>query len=364
MTLAEQIRPLLASRDPRSVEGAADTAMKYVAECRAINDRLARCADYLRRGLRSEAVHLAECQPNVLQAAEDLQSHDFLELERLFNSLGLAVPEAPNSAIIEELRDACETEQSLALLLSQHRTLAIGRAPLRQRLVVLYALAKKDPENQTWQNDIRPLEAERVKCIEREYKLAIRDADQAVLERLGDEVAQTPWHKPLPNELAQRIEKSALGVRREARIAALWNLIRALPAAKQSNDLVACARLLEEWQTLTAPAEARKLDLPANLLADGSALMQSTGAWLTAQKRLDMNGAANSSHRDAYGNQMAAAFSNTNGHGERSLFARGFSALIGFIRFLAPEKFRSPNADAEPVPGLVNGSVAAQRNVR
>ena len=360
MTIAEQIRPLLTARDPRAVEGAADIAHKYHEQCRAINDRLARCSDYLRRGLRSEAVHLAECQPNVLQAAEDIQSPGAIEMERLYHSLGMTAPEEPNYTILEELRTACETEQSLAMLLAQHRTLAVGRAPLQQRLAVLYELAKRDPENQTWQNDIRPMEAERVKGIEREYRVAIREADLPALEKLGEEVTHTPWRKPLPRELVQRIQKSAHGVRRDARIKALWDLIRALPVARQSGDLVECARLLDEWHNMTTPAEARQLELPANLLTDGSDLMQSTGAWLTTQKRISMSRGGNPDRMAGHGNHLNTGQLNGNGHSDRSLLAR----FIAFFRFLAPERFRSPLVESEPAPRLLNGNVAADRHVR
>jgi hypothetical protein len=356
MTFAESIRPLLNARDPRSVDGAVETATNYLAQCRVINARLARCADYLRRGLRSEAVHLAECHPNILREAEDLQPVDAREVEHLFTSLGLTAPEEPSAAVIQNLRDACETELSLAGLLSQHRTLAVGQGPVRQRLAVLYALAQKDLENPNWQADIRQLEAERVKGIEREFKAAMRDSDLAALEALGHEVSQTPWVKPLPRDLVQKIQKSAQAVRSQARIKELHELVANLLSAREDGDQIECAKLLDEWQTMTSSAQARELDLPADLIANGSESVQSTGAWLTGERRRKLQVQRNSQrHPGEAGHEAAGA--------NRSLLKRGLSAFLSPFRFLVPRRFRSLPADAEPAPGFMRSHAGMDRTI-
>jgi hypothetical protein len=335
MTIAEQLRQLLAARDPHTVEGAVEIAKNYAGQCRVINQRLARCSDYLRRGLRSEAVHLAECHPNVIRAAEDLQPPEASELERLYSTLGLAAGEEPNPVVLEDLRIACQTEQSLASLLSQHRMLAVGRGPIQHRLAVLNALARMDPDNPTWQNDFRQLEPERVKGIEREYKTALRESDLPALEILGREIAQTPWIKPLPPELVSRIQKSAQTVRRQDRIKILQDLVSGLEAAREADDQTRCAELLDEWQRLTTSVEVRELELPVDLMADGSEVVQSTGTWLTTERRRRLDVQRNGERRSRNPGQME-----TEGDRARPRWKRGISTLLSRFRFLVPRSLR------------------------
>ena len=345
MTAAESIRPLLNSRDPRAVDGAVETATAYLAQCAAINQRLARCADYLRRGLRSEAVHLAECHPNVLRSVEDLQPTDPHELESLFTQLGMTAPEQPNAAVIADLRTARETELSLSSLLAQHRTLSVGQGPVRQRLTVLYALAQKDPTSPTWPSEIRQLEAERLKGIEREYKIAIRKSDLAALDELGWEVSQSYWLNPLPSDLVQRIQDSAQTVRRDAKIVTLKELIDQLQSAREDGDQIECAKLLDRWQTETTTPEARSLDLPADLIANGAETVQGIGMWLTTERRRRFEIQRNAANA-SYGSENAASL----------LLKRGIAAAVATLRRLIPQRFRSLPPEPDPAPRFLRGN--------
>lgn len=356
MTLVEQIRPLLSARDPRAVEGAVDIAGRYLAQIRSLSDRLARCADFLRRGLRSEAVHLAECHPNLLSTVDDLQIPDAPPWDRLCDSLGLAAPVEMNPETLDELRSACEVEQSLASLLSQHRTLAVGRAPVRQRLAVLYALADIDPETASWRDDIRLLEAERASALAREYKAAVRAADLPALESLGDEVAQTPWRTPLPRDLVSRIQKSARTCRRDALIARIRALIPRLAAVPDGANQGECAKLLDEWHGETSPEAVREMDLPDDLLAQGEEAVLSATTWLTAAKRLRLNDKKISEE--------------TPGRKARSPRRRALKwILIAFVAvllamsvlaWLAPEKFRLLARKFTPVANLFHSMAGEQ----
>src|SRR5690348_11723918 len=60
-----------------------DVAAEYARLCREANDRLRRCGEFLSRGMRSESIHLAECQPNLLALAAALQIPDLPRWTRL-----------------------------------------------------------------------------------------------------------------------------------------------------------------------------------------------------------------------------------------------------------------------------------------
>ena len=78
--IPELIRAFLAASDANGQRGwndeTADLAESYITLVKEANDRLRRCAEYLHRGMRSEAVHLAECQPRLLELAEALRLPD------------------------------------------------------------------------------------------------------------------------------------------------------------------------------------------------------------------------------------------------------------------------------------------------
>src|SRR5437899_1266484 len=59
----DQIRSFLQSADQTLTESAKQLAEAYASACQEINTGLRRCAEFLQQGLRSEAIHLAEAEP-------------------------------------------------------------------------------------------------------------------------------------------------------------------------------------------------------------------------------------------------------------------------------------------------------------
>jgi hypothetical protein len=53
--MTEAIRAFLGSTDPRQDQAMTDLAAAYATACKEANDRLRRCIDFIRRGMRTEA---------------------------------------------------------------------------------------------------------------------------------------------------------------------------------------------------------------------------------------------------------------------------------------------------------------------
>src|SRR6185312_12112277 len=128
--IPEAIRAFLATEGHPWSEDLTEVAQAYARLCREANERLRRCADYLRRGMRSEAVHLAECQPKLLPMADALRLPDFAAWAKACVAHGLAPPPELLTEGLPQLEAAAEIEQRLRPLADRYRVLSLAKAPV------------------------------------------------------------------------------------------------------------------------------------------------------------------------------------------------------------------------------------------
>ena len=151
-------------------------AAQYADLCHVANERLRRCSEFLQKALRSEAIHLAEETPNLLDlvAALDLPDPDIWADYCRVNDL--PVPEALQMDRANQLQDAYAADQPVAALLDQHRLLALSRAPVAQRLAVLRQIAALDPAG-NWETEQRELERARIAELPNLFYNAVKNRD-------------------------------------------------------------------------------------------------------------------------------------------------------------------------------------------
>ena len=158
----------------------------------------------LQKGLRTEAIELAEREPNLNEVIIAL---DFPELDA-WNELLLKNDMQPISelpeGVAEELNDAYGVSTSLEKLMQQHRNAALARAPLSTRLRILRLLESRDSGNPAWAQDIRSFESARLADLRSEVDDAIKTADVNVLTQLERELNDPAWKTPVPPELKRR----------------------------------------------------------------------------------------------------------------------------------------------------------------
>jgi hypothetical protein len=190
--LADEVRSFVRGGDQTFREPLRQLAADYAAACREVNDRLRRCEDFLRQGLRSEAVHFAQAEPPLLDC---LAALDFPELPRWTEAslaYGLPAPPPLLSDTAEALNAAYAAEQALAPLLRTHRRLALARAPLGERLGVLRQLEEADRGSPVWQDEVLSLEAARLRQLAAEVETVVAGRDAEALEKLARELHVTP----------------------------------------------------------------------------------------------------------------------------------------------------------------------------
>jgi hypothetical protein len=132
---------------------------KYADLVRSANRRLRQCDDLLGKGLNSEAIHLAELHPPILETISLLSFPERGLWDNLVNKhrYDPAEPLLIESAKALQKSYSYQTK-NLNLLLARHRKMALSQAPLPERLKVLYDLAVTDKTNPIWAEDIYRLE--------------------------------------------------------------------------------------------------------------------------------------------------------------------------------------------------------------
>lgn len=153
--LIDDIQFYLAAEDQSRTEDLDRMAVAFAELTKLTNQRLRQCDALLQKGLRGEALQLAEQDPKVLELAQLVSSFDRSHWDELVSLYSLPRPEPLLSAAAENLGNAYWQQEPLTKLLSLHRLLAIGRAPLRDRLSVLRRLQTADAANAIWQQDVR-----------------------------------------------------------------------------------------------------------------------------------------------------------------------------------------------------------------
>jgi hypothetical protein len=264
--IPELIRAFLAASDANAQRGwndeTADLAASYITLVKEANDRLRRCAEYLHRGMRSEAVHLAECQPRLLELADALRLPDPVVWTRACMAHGLPPPPELLTDGLDEIESAFGLERALEPLLARHRLLALAQSPVKNRQEVLRAIAAQDPDNPSWDEGLRMLDVARFKELRAEAKVAFRSHDRAALERLADELQKTPPRAPMPDDLKDGLERALNAVRLEAARKQLMPLLAQLEAARAAGNYDLATELLTRWQ---GTVDAAKVVLPTDL---------------------------------------------------------------------------------------------------
>lgn len=260
--IPETIRSFLSIEGHPWSEDLTDVAQSYVSLCREANQRLRRCADYLRRGMRSEAVHLAECQPKLLPMVDALQIPDFAPWAKACVANGLAPPPELLTEHLAQLEAAIEIEERLKPLEDRYRLLSLAKAPLKDRLEVLFPLHEKDPGNPLWVENLRAIGTARFKQVRGEAQIAYKSRNLATLETLSAELDQQAAHIDVPGDLRRGVDRAVGLLRLDQAKQSLRPLLIDLQAAKTANDYPRAATVLGQWQQIV---DLRQLALPTAL---------------------------------------------------------------------------------------------------
>ena len=255
--IVDGIRLFLQSGDRTLTPAVQKLATEYAQVSQEVNERLRKCQEFLRQNLRSEATHLAEAEPRLLNAYELLDFPERGEWESVLADYGLSAP-GLLSEVAQELNDAYSTEEPLKFLLRRHRRFALRRAPLAERLSILRDIAAADPNTLFWEDDVRAYEQARMEELSADLKRM--NNDPAGLTSLLAEVESPAWRNP-PNEtLVKSVRAAAQKVARGSAREELQRLTEPLLQAHRTGDFSNARRLRDAWRKQQAVAALSSSD--------------------------------------------------------------------------------------------------------
>lgn len=253
--LIDEMRFRLQSQDWEMTGELRGVAEDYAAVCREANSRLRRCGEFLKQGLRSEAIHLADSQPRLLDLLASIDFPERGDWDEMVAFYQLPKPDPLLLEVAEQLNEAYALQQPLERLLDRHRLLALQRAPLPQRLVILRKIAETDVGNALWGDDVRTFEKARLAEVERTAKSAAERGDVNELTSIAAELSQPGWRETPPKLLVQRINRLSDDVGRRTARSELEELEPHLNVAFGELDTEKAREIRARWNTLAARAQ-------------------------------------------------------------------------------------------------------------
>ncbi len=274
----DQIRTHLQADDQTMRDEFNQLATDYKNACIAVNDRLKECHHLLAQGLRSEAIHKAESEPDLLETALLLDFPDRTAWEEIVINYGLDEAPRIDADLTKELQEAYAEVDPLAKLLRRHRLYALSRASLGRRSSLLAKIAEVDPMNPIWEEDLKTYHLARVEEIRVDLTNAIQQNDLATLERLRDEVETTSWRAGAVDSIARAIQNYEARVRRQHALGKLPRIAEALAHCYQTRKIDQGRAVRERWNKYEHRAELGPQD-PIRLRAEPAL------AWLAEEDR-------------------------------------------------------------------------------
>ncbi len=256
MTITDRIRKQLEQPDGLTHEALEPLAIEYAQAATDVNQRLSDCIALLRKGLRSEAIQRASMKPNVLDLSADLDFGELQEWIEILQFYGISAPPILDRDAAAQLHEALVEEQPIEELLSQHRRLAIAKAPLGWRLKVLRAISKLDPLNPVWEEDIRQWETIRLKQIQSEWGEADRAGNLEHLKSISEELNSAAWIVLPPADLKIRVANATHKREHASQVQSLRQLATTLHDAYIEGNEYSAIEASQQWERAIAGMKA------------------------------------------------------------------------------------------------------------
>jgi hypothetical protein len=253
-SIVDEIRFYLESNEAEMTEAVRQTAKDYAGVCRDTNFRLRRCGEFLNRNLRAEAIQFAEADPDLLEVVSTLDFAGREKWDQVVSMYSLTPVEPLLMEIAEALNEAYALQEPVKKLLDKHRFLALMRAPIKQRLAVLWKLVEQDPTLGTWETDACEMERVRLREIESEARDAVKRSDAQRLQSIAAELAEGKWIEKIPQNLKTAVQESSRKLTRVDARGRVEELVARMEAALADGNLVNARKLKAEWNELQRAA--------------------------------------------------------------------------------------------------------------
>lgn len=247
-----RIKDLLESGGEMDLTVLAGLAEQYARVCDRANERLRQCEQYLGSGMRTEAIHLAETPPPILEVAAILDFHGVEAWRKICQSNERTpVPSLIAAEVVSWLNQAYVQENPLTEVLSEYKRVTLRGGTLPQRIRLLRRLVRLDADSAShWQEDLRGFEQARFGQLAEEVDRAIRADDLQALESLHREVNSPNWHTKPDRRLVTEVERQLQRARVQVAQANGKEIAQEVWEAYGALDYALTESALQQWQAL------------------------------------------------------------------------------------------------------------------
>ncbi|MCR9199742.1 MAG: hypothetical protein NXI04_13940 [Planctomycetaceae bacterium] len=253
--LLESVRVTLSSSMNPNREELDRLHSELDGEIRLANKRLRECDALLAEGHRSEAIQLAEQEPNLLEVVSILDFPELPEWNDFVAELGLTVTPELQIDIATDINSAYSEDEPLERLLRKFRVLSLARAPLRSRIDLLRQIAKRDPGTAYWKDDLRSYEEVRIRQIADESRAAVSSRDVSRIRTISEELHKKPWSVKPDRRVMEKIDTAMAEIKKLDATRQLQKLTAQLKDATEADDAELARDLEERWQQLAAKCD-------------------------------------------------------------------------------------------------------------
>lgn len=226
-----------------------ELASQLQETCHSLNERLFNIRNFLRKGMRSEAVREAQAPPSVFELAETLNFKDWKKWQEFCLEKELPSPSELDLDTVKSLKTECDKEQLLEPLLQEFRRL-VHTGNRDQKINILRQLRKQDTENPIWEENLIPLEEDQIEDLQEQAQAAIGEDDETTVKYLLQELTHPDRIAKPSSETISQCE-NFLQKKREKRIAEEGEKTsRKLQEKLTAGDYSGLTQALKSWQQL------------------------------------------------------------------------------------------------------------------
>jgi len=256
--LIESIQRYLA--DSAMSEDASGLASAYADACSKANQRLGVCANYIKQGMISESLRLADNEPPLLELCAQL---DFVGVENwsaLCRSRRWAVAEPLDTATLSELNEAFSSSALVEPLLKEYR-LVVRAGKTRDCIRILRHLVGIHKDDPNWRSDLIAFEKKRWGELRAEFNRRKSSAGLAELLELRAEM-DGDWIAPRDESLIVEVQAFVDRFSADKAVAEAFAIVEDLSAAYAALDCDRVGDALQRYEGLRGEA---LFQLPARI---------------------------------------------------------------------------------------------------
>jgi hypothetical protein len=232
---------------------------EYVELVDYINDRLTDAHRLLAQGNRSDAISSIEAEPNILECMQEIDATD-AKAQEWGDTCDIVDTRRPATLLVDlanELSSQYDVKHQLADLLRKHRLLALGGAPLEQRMHTLRNLLRLDPDNVSWQEDLKKYESHCQRILRQELDALDRKlndgATMPIAKRIDEvcgQLSDAEWQEPVDAPTVRKAQAVQARMRKLLARLELTTVAQRLVEFRGQDDPHRAQVLLTQWERL------------------------------------------------------------------------------------------------------------------